>query len=62
MRCRRSVRFEGVAGVVEVDGVGLAGVECLREVDEDGSGIALVLQLCVAEEILSIFRAWLKSS
>ena len=36
----------GMAGVVEVDGIDLAGVQGLREVDEDGgSGVALVLEL-----------------
>ena len=39
-----------MAGVVEVDGIDLAGVEGLGEVDEDGAGVALVFELSGAEE------------
>ena len=50
------IRFEGdaaeaaggarMAGVVEVDGIDLAGAQGLREIDEDGaSGVALVFEL-----------------
>ena len=43
---------EGMAGVIEVDGVGLAGAEGAREVNEDSSGVALVFQLGRAEKDL----------
>ena len=44
--------LHGIAGVVEVDAVGAAGAEGFGEVDEDGAGIALVLEGGVAEEDL----------
>ena len=42
--------LDGIAGVVEVDRVDLPGAERLREVDEDGAGIALVLEQRGAEQ------------
>ena len=42
--------LDGIPGVVEVDGVGAAGAERLGKIDEDGAGIALVLEGGVAEE------------
>ena len=48
---------ERVPGVVEVDEVNLPGAECLREVDEDRSGVALVFQLgCSVEDLVDVQR------
>ena len=47
-----SACFEGIPGVVEIDRVDPAGVEGLREINEDGAEFALVLQLCRAKEDL----------
>ncbi len=44
--------LEGIPRVVEVDGVHAAGAEGLREVHEDGAGVALVVERGGAEEDL----------
>src|SRR5215469_16890795 len=41
-------RLGGGTGVVEVNGIGLAGTQCLREIDKNRPGVALVVKLVVA--------------
>src|SRR5215831_13825638 len=45
-------RLGGSSGVVEVNGIGLAGTQCLREIDKHRAGVAPVVELGVAENNL----------